>query len=144
MFLSLVSSSISCSGLPANLMTIKRIPMSTGLLTETRQSAAPSAVASVPGLEADPTATQRERHHALNAGDGTRQLLLSGFWTILVGLTAGLLTVFLFGGVGPQGAHTNAGWLSLMVAMMSTPFAILLLLLGGAKWLRNLGLSRVR
>ena len=129
-------------------MTIKRIPMaSTSLLTEPAQRAAeqgalPKALPSteVPGVQA--TATRSERHRALNAHDGTRQLLVSGLWTMLVGVTAGLLTALLFGGIGPQGAHTNAGWLSLMIAMMSTPFAILLLLLGGAKWLRNLGLSK--
>ncbi len=86
--------------------------------------------------------TRRQRHRALNAEDGTDQLLVSGFWTMAVGLTASLLAMYVFGGVGPQGAHSNAGWLSLMVAMMCTPFAILLLLLGGAKWLRNLGLSK--
>ena len=130
-------------------MTIKRIPMSSGLLTEPGQGAngpsvLPQAAVSTEMLNVQATGTRRERHRALNAGDGTRQLLLSGFCTMLVGLSAGLLTAFLFGGIGPQGAHSNAGWLSLMIAMMSTPFAILLLLLGGAKWLRNLGLSRVR
>ncbi len=126
-------------------MTIKRIPISHGLLTEAEltsaeQRASESSVAAP--LRTEAAGSRRERHRALNGSDGTRQLLLSGFWTLLVGLSAGLLTAFLFGGIGPQGAHTNPGWLSLMIAMMTTPFAILLLLLGGAKWLRNYGLSK--
>ncbi len=114
-------------------MTIKRMPTPQGLLAE--QPAANLRAVVQAG-------TLKQRHRALNASDGTNQLLISGFWTMLVGVTAGLLTMFAFGGMGPQGAHSNAGWLSLMVAMMSTPFAILLLLLGGAKWFRNLRLSK--
>jgi hypothetical protein len=112
-------------------MTIKRMPAPQGFVAEA--PAAPSTTAA---------RTRRQRLHALNAADGTHQLLISGFWTMLVGILSGLLTVFVFGGMGRQGAHSNPGWLSLMVAMMSTPFAIMLLLLGGAKWLRNLNLSK--
>ncbi len=120
-------------------MTIKRMPAPPALLTEQppRDGGTLSGV-----LDMAHARTRKERHRALNAGDGTHQLLISGFWTMLVGLVAAAMTVFVFGGVGPQGAHSNPGWLSLMVAMMSTPFAILLLLLGGAKWLRNYGLSK--
>ncbi len=109
-------------------MTIKRMPVPQGLVADKDAGL----------LSARP---RRARHRALNAADGTNQLLVSGFGTLLVGVVAGLLTMFAFGGMGPQGAHSNAGWLSLMVAMMATPFAILLLLLGGAKWLRNFRLS---
>lgn len=69
--------------------------------------------------------------------DGTRQLLQSGCGTLAVGVIAAALTKFVFGGIGPQGPHTNPGWLSLMVAMMCLPFGFLLFLLGAAKWMRN-------
>ena len=119
-------------------MTIKRMPVAHGVVADRFSSGEPLS-----GARAAASAqTRREKHCALNAADGTRQLLVSGAWTMLVGVLAGLLTAFVFGGMGPQGAHSNAGWLSLMVAMMSTPFAILLLLLGGAKWLRNYRLSK--
>jgi len=120
-------------------MTVKRIPAPQSLLTEPDP---PGAKTLGHALGSINSRTRRQRHRALNAEDGTDQLLVSGFWTMAAGLIAGLLAMYAFGGIGPQGAHSNAGWLSLMVAMMSTPFAILLLLLGGAKWLRNLGLSR--
>jgi hypothetical protein len=74
--------------------------------------------------------------------DGTRPLLQGAFWTLLAGLLAALATKFLFGGVGIHGPHTNAGWLSLIAAMMCLPFGGMLLLLGGAKYLRNRRLAR--
>lgn len=74
--------------------------------------------------------------------DGTRPLLQGAFWTLLTGVLAALATRFLFGGVGIHGPHTNAGWLSLIVAMMCLPFGCMLLLLGGAKYLRNRRLAR--
>ena len=70
-------------------------------------------------------------------GDGTRQLLQSGAGTLVAGIFAAALTQFVFGGIGPQGPHTNSGWLALIVAMMCLPFGFLLSLLGVAKWLRN-------
>lgn len=76
--------------------------------------------------------------------DGTRQLLVSGSWTLAVGLLAALLTETVFGGIGRQGPHTNSGWLSLLVALMSLPFGFLLFLLGAAKWLRNQSLKRAK
>ena len=76
--------------------------------------------------------------------DGTRQLLVSGSWTLAVGLLAALLTETVFGGIGRQGPHTNSGWLALLVALMSLPFGFLLFLLGAAKWLRNQSLRRAR
>ncbi|MGI8771623.1 MAG: hypothetical protein ACR2JE_09310 [Acidobacteriaceae bacterium] len=74
--------------------------------------------------------------------DGTRMLLRTGGWTLLVGLLAALATRTIFGGVTTHGPHTNAGWLGLIVAMMCLPFGSLLFLLGGAKWLRNRRLAR--
>jgi len=71
------------------------------------------------------------------SGDGTRQLLHSGAWTLAAGLLAVVLAKFVFGGIGPEGPHTNSGWLALIVALMCLPFGSLLLLLGIAKWLRN-------
>ena len=80
-----------------------------------------------------------ERH--LNSepaqNDGTRQLLQGGASIVAVGLVAGLLLVTALGGFSPTGAHTNAGWFALIVALMCLPFGGLLLLLGVAKWLRN-------
>jgi len=74
--------------------------------------------------------------------DGTRQLVRAGFWIVVVGLLALLATLYLFGGVGIYGARSNAGWLSLMFAMMGIPFGLMLLVLGVAKWLRNRSESR--
>ncbi|MHB8302375.1 MAG: hypothetical protein ACYDC6_05985 [Acidobacteriaceae bacterium] len=74
--------------------------------------------------------------------DGTRQLLRAGSWIVVVGLLALLATFRLFGGIGIYGARSNAGWLSLMFAMMGTPFGLMLLTLGVAKWLRNRRLQR--
>ena len=74
--------------------------------------------------------------------DGTRQLLQGAFWILLVGLLAAAATRFVFGGISIHGPHTNAGWLSLIVAMMCLPFGCMLLALGGAKYLRNRHLAR--
>lgn len=74
--------------------------------------------------------------------DGTRQLLQGAFWILLTGLLAAAATRFVFGGISIHGPHTNAGWLSLIVAMMCLPFGSMLLLLGGAKYLRNRRLAR--
>lgn len=69
--------------------------------------------------------------------DGTRALLKAGFWIVLCSLLSLLLTETVFGGIGVYGARSNAGWLSLMFALMGLPFGLMLLVLGGAKWLRN-------
>ncbi len=71
------------------------------------------------------------------ADDGTQALLKAGFWIVLFGVLALVATKTIFGGIGIYGAHTNAGWLSLMFAMMGIPFGLMLLVLGGAKWIRN-------
>jgi hypothetical protein len=95
-------------------------------------------------MEKEPEKQPRsEIHIAAEAGslpdpndDGTRQLLRAGLGTLAVGVLAALLTRFVFGGIGPQGPHTNSGWLSLLVAMGCLPFGSLAFLLGAAKWLR--------
>ena len=76
--------------------------------------------------------------------DGTSQLLRAGFWNLLVGALAALVTATLLGGIGQHGPRTNSGWLTLLLAMMCLPFGTMLTLLGGAKWLRNRRLTRLR
>jgi len=75
--------------------------------------------------------------------DGTRALLRTGIGTLVAGVVAAVLAATVFGGISRQGPHTNAGWLSLMVAMMCLPFGLMLFGLGFAKWLRNRRLGRM-
>ena len=91
------------------------------------------------------TLTQREsgRQPVEFPDDGTRALLRAGTGTLLAGVVAAVLTATVFGGITRQGPHTNAGWLSLMVAMMCLPFGLMLFALGAAKWLRNRRLRRL-
>ena len=65
-----------------------------------------------------------------------------GGWTLATGIFFALLTKFALGGIGPQGPHTNSGWMALIVTMMCLPFGFLLFLLGALKWLRNRRLQR--
>ncbi len=88
------------------------------------------------------SAEREAQHLALNAEDGTLHLLRSGFLVSGVAVLCLCLTLWTLGGVGPDGPQTAAGWLTLLIALMCLPFGMLLLLLGGAKWLRNHGLSR--
>ncbi|HVJ07788.1 MAG TPA: hypothetical protein VM554_05350 [Acidisarcina sp.] len=69
--------------------------------------------------------------------DGTAQLLRWGAGTLAAGALFAVLTKTVFGGIGPQGPSTNAGWLSLIVTMMCLPFGTMLFLLGAAKWMRK-------
>jgi hypothetical protein len=86
---------------------------------------------------------EREAQHvALNAEDGTLHLLRSGFLICGVAVLCLCLTLWTLGGIGADGPQTQSGWLTLLIALMCMPFGLLLLLLGGAKWLRNHGLSR--
>lgn len=89
-----------------------------------------------------PAARAEETRPAPVADDGTRTLLRTGFWIMLAGLLCLGATFKVFGGIGIYGPHTNAGWLSFMFAMMGIPFSLMLLVLGGAKWLRNRSLNR--
>jgi NhaP-type Na+/H+ or K+/H+ antiporter len=75
------------------------------------------------------------REELLN--DGTTQLLSGGSLILAVGLVAFLLLMTVLGGVSVEGAHSNPGWLALIVAMMCLPFGLLLTILGVAKWLRR-------
>ena len=61
---------------------------------------------------------------------------------LVAGVVAALLTATVFGGISRQGPHTNAGWLSLMAALMCLPFGLMFFTLGAAKWLRNRRLAR--
>jgi hypothetical protein len=74
--------------------------------------------------------------------DGTRQLLRGGSAILAAGVAAMSALIGLLGGVGMEGAHSNLGWLALIVGMMCLPFGALLTLLGVAKWLRNRGQRR--
>jgi hypothetical protein len=73
--------------------------------------------------------------------DGTRQLLQGGAIILLMGSVAFGLLMLVFGGVGVEGAHNNAGWLALITGAMCLPFGLMLFALGVAKWLRKRGLS---
>jgi hypothetical protein len=72
-----------------------------------------------------------------NSDSGAGQLLRWGLSTLGAGILFAILTKTVFGGIGEQGPHTNAGWLGLIVAMGCLPFGSMLSLLGAAKWLRN-------
>jgi hypothetical protein len=86
---------------------------------------------------------ERESLAALNRQDGTIQLLRSGGTMLGIGILAALLLETLLGGFSATGAHTNGGWLALIVALMCIPFGVLLLLLGIAKWFRNRSISHI-
>jgi hypothetical protein len=66
--------------------------------------------------------------------EDTLTLLRSGGAILAAGILAALLTATVLGGIGPQGPHTNLGWLFLMIALGCLPFGTLLLALGLAKW----------
>jgi hypothetical protein len=84
---------------------------------------------------------ERNSLATLNRQDGTIQLLRSGGAMLGTGILAALLLEILLGGFSATGAHTNSGWLALIVALMCIPFGLLLLLLGAAKWFRNRNIS---
>jgi hypothetical protein len=76
-----------------------------------------------------------------SSGDGTTQLLRGGGLILGTGVLALALLMTVLGGVGPEGAHSNAGWLALIVTMTCLPFGLMLTALGVAKWLRRRGLD---
>jgi hypothetical protein len=82
-------------------------------------------------------------HGASPVADGTRQLLQWGGSMVGFGVAAVVLLEAVLGGFTRAGATTNGGWLALIFALMSIPFGGLLLVLGGAKWLRNRRLARI-
>jgi hypothetical protein len=63
----------------------------------------------------------------------TRKLLTTGLSIFLTGVFTVALAHLVFGGIGRQGPHTNAGWLCLMLAMGCLPTGSLTLLLALAK-----------
>jgi hypothetical protein len=90
-----------------------------------------------PTTQPAPAKTSLQKTASSRPDDGTNQLLKSGGWTLATGIFFALLTNFALGGIGPQGPHTNGGWMALTVTMMCLPFGFLLFLLGALKWLRN-------
>jgi F0F1-type ATP synthase membrane subunit c/vacuolar-type H+-ATPase subunit K len=96
----------------------------------------PAEMEQVEGIVANPAGKTEQ------SDDGTRALLMTGFWTLAAGVLAAILAATVFGGISRQGPHTNAGWLSLMVALMCLPFGVMLFGLGFAKWLRSRKLRR--
>jgi hypothetical protein len=85
---------------------------------------------------------ERKQQITARMTDGTPELLRWGGSIVGTGVLAVLLLLTVLGGVSRTGAHTNGGWLALIVALMCIPFGGLLLLLGIAKWLRNRSLAR--
>jgi hypothetical protein len=65
----------------------------------------------------------------------TRKLLRTGLTIFGTGVLASLATLTIFGGVSRQGPHTNAGWLSLVLALGCLPTGFLTLVLGAMKLL---------
>ena len=76
------------------------------------------------------------------ADDGTNQLLRGGLSILGFGLLAVALLFTILGGIGVDGARSNAGWLALVIGMMCVPFGLMLSMLGAAKWLRRRNLRR--
>jgi hypothetical protein len=65
----------------------------------------------------------------------TLALLRTGGGIVLFGFLCALLTWTAFGGVTAHGPTTNSGWLALIAFIMCTPFGLMLLVLGLAKWI---------
>jgi hypothetical protein len=63
----------------------------------------------------------------------TRKLLIAGISIFGTGVISAALALIAFGGIGPQGPHTNPGWLTLMLAMGCLPVGFLTLLLALSK-----------
>jgi hypothetical protein len=63
----------------------------------------------------------------------TRKILCTGLLIFGTGALSVVLILTLFGGIGPQGPHTNSGWLCLMLAMGCLPTGSLTLLLAVLK-----------
>lgn len=65
----------------------------------------------------------------------TRKILRTGLYIFGTGIVSVLLTLFVFGGIGRQGPHSNPGWLFLMLAMGCLPTGTVTLLLAFTKLL---------
>ena len=91
----------------------------------------------VPEISPVSGATRAEIWKALNAQDGTLQLLRTGGWTLLVCCIAFVLPGTILGGITPHGPRTTPGWLAVIVALMCLPFGLIVFALGVAKSLRN-------
>lgn len=102
-------------------------------MTPTAQSAG-NTPASVAG--------EKARWRELNTQDGTLALLRTGGWTLFACGLAYVLAGTVLGGMTPQGPRTIAGWMAVIVSLMTLPFGVLVFLLGVAKALRNLRLAR--
>jgi hypothetical protein len=63
----------------------------------------------------------------------TKKLLRTGLTIFGTGVLASLATLTIFGGVSRQGPHTNAGWLSLVLALGCLPTGFLTLILATMK-----------
>ena len=72
-----------------------------------------------------------------NSDGGAGQLLRWGAIILGAGILFAVVTKTVFGGIGVQGPHTNAGWLAMIAAMGCLPFGSMLFVLGAAKWFRN-------
>ena len=71
-------------------------------------------------------------------------LLRGGSLISLIGLLALAALFAVLGGIGIEGAHSNAGWLALIIVMTCLPFGLMLTALGAAKWFRLRRLRRDR
>ena len=69
------------------------------------------------------------------AGKDAGQMLRAGFWFLLAGAISIILIITVFGGIHQHGPQTNGGWMLLVLALMCVPLGLLLVALGGAKWL---------
>jgi hypothetical protein len=59
----------------------------------------------------------------------TRKILRTGLYIFGTGVLSVVLILTLFGGLGPQGPHTNPGWLLLILALGCLPTGTLTLFL---------------
>jgi amino acid transporter len=84
------------------------------------------------------------RNRNLQASDGTTELLQWGGSILGAGVLSILALLTILGGVGPEGARNNAGWLALIIGAMCLPFGLMLTMLGVAKWLRRRSLEKQR
>ncbi|HEY9127506.1 MAG TPA: hypothetical protein VIM62_10290 [Acidobacteriaceae bacterium] len=76
--------------------------------------------------------------------DGTKELLQWGGSILGFGILSFAALVTILGGVSVEGAHSNAGWLALIIGAMCLPFGLMLTLLGLAKWFRRRSLEKRR